>query len=124
MVPEWGLQVGVEVEGEAFWVQGTQGLGSRVSSFSGFQVSGCGVRGWCLPRQACRLHKFQAKANPRFLVLPPGPEPHTTGYKGLSRQPLGGYKGNFLMRNCPHTGPYSRPVPWALWMSYGVGIFL
>jgi len=35
-----------------------------------------------------------------------------------------GYRGTWLIRNDPTPGPYSRPMPRALWWSQGVGVFL
>ena len=35
-------------------------------------------------------------------------EPNSTPYRGTS-----------LIKNCPLLGPYSRPVPRALWWSWG-----
>ena len=48
----------------------------------------------------------------------------------LDNQSLGvlysskGYRGTSLIRNRPIPGPYSRPMPRALWWSRGVGGFL
>ena len=53
----------------------------------------------------------------RWVHMDTGPRGRTAPYMRLPRENVGGYMGTSLIRNSAPLGPYSRPLPMALWWS-------
>jgi len=64
---------------------------------------------------------FRARAVPDWVCPFPGKEGIRTPVSFRTRNV---HRGTSLIRNRTHLGPYSRPMPRALWWSLGGGRFL